>query len=153
MWYSTGAPPLPSKRSAKWTHFASSCFLSPWRLSGQYWANSCPMAAFSGFYESPGPPSPSSGNAVSHHRTTIAIKMASNGGTSFVVAASFVWSNIAKWPCYGPFKLALSYYIYLIGVIICLCVSLLAAAADNGRHFGHHSCRRECPISINHRGQ
>ncbi len=36
---------------------------------------------------------------------------------SFVVSASFVWSNVAKRPCYGPFKLTPSYYINLIGVI------------------------------------
>jgi hypothetical protein len=40
---------------------------------------------------------------------------------SFVVAASFVWSNVAKRPCYGPFELTPSYYINIIGVIS-LCV-------------------------------
>ena len=40
----------------KWSHFASPfCFLSPWRPPGRYGASSCPMTAFSGFYESPGP--------------------------------------------------------------------------------------------------
>ena len=37
------------------------CLLSPWWPPGQYGASSCPVVAFSGFYESPGPPS--SGNA------------------------------------------------------------------------------------------
>jgi len=44
--------------SAKWTNSAFSfCLLSPWRPLGRYGASSCPMAMFSGFYESPGPPS------------------------------------------------------------------------------------------------
>ena len=38
-----------------------------------------------------------------------------------VVAASFVWSNVATRPCYDPFKQTPSYFINLIGVIS-LCV-------------------------------
>jgi len=54
-WGITGAPPRPSKWSAKWTHFAYSfCLLSPWRPPRRYGASSHPMAVFSGFYESPG---------------------------------------------------------------------------------------------------
>ena len=149
----TGAPPRPSKWSAS-GHILHRCFVfchpggrrgNTEQVVARWWHLVALTKALDLRHWTM--------HAVLHHRTTIAIKMASNGGTSFVVAASFVWSNIAKWPCYGPFKLALSYYIYLIGVIICLCVSLLAAAADNRCHFGHHSCRRECPISINHRGQ
>ena len=30
---------------------------------------------------------------------------------------------------------------------------LLVVADNNGRHFGHHCCRRVSPISIKHRGQ
>ena len=41
---------------------SSLCWLSPWRPPGQYGASSSPMAEFSGFYESPGPPS--SGNVL-----------------------------------------------------------------------------------------
>jgi hypothetical protein len=48
--------------------------------------------------------------AVSNHCTAMAIEMASNGGTFlFVVAASLVWSNLAKRPCHGPFKRTPSY--------------------------------------------
>jgi hypothetical protein len=36
--------------------------MSPWRPPGRYGASSSPMADFSGFYESPGPPS--SGDAL-----------------------------------------------------------------------------------------
>jgi hypothetical protein len=55
--YSTAASRWPSKWSAKWTHFASSfCLLLPWRPPGRYGASSHLMVAFSGFYESTGPP-------------------------------------------------------------------------------------------------
>ena len=55
---STSAPPQPSRWSAKWTHFLSLfCLLLPWRPLGQYGASSRLMAVFSGFHESPGPPS------------------------------------------------------------------------------------------------
>ena len=55
---STGAPSWPSKWPAKWTHFASLFhLLLPWQPPGQYEASSHLMAVFSGFYESPGPPS------------------------------------------------------------------------------------------------
>ena len=60
--------------------------------------------------------------AVLHHYTAMALEMSSDGGTFVIVAASFVWSIVAKRPCYGPFKLMPSYYINLIGVIS-LCVS------------------------------
>ncbi len=43
--------------------------LSPWRLPGQYGASSCLMRAFSGFYESPGPPSSGNDRGIAplHH--------------------------------------------------------------------------------------
>ncbi len=39
--------------------------------------------------------------------------------------------------------------------LICywLVQTILAAADDKGRHFGHHCCRRTSPNSIKHRGQ
>ena len=68
---SHGPPPLGDARGIVAAHrhghqngqqsghiFASSfCLLSPWRPPGRYGVSSRPMAAFSGFYESPGPPS------------------------------------------------------------------------------------------------
>jgi len=45
------------------------------------------------------------------HRTAMAIEMASNGGTLLFD------QNVAKPPCFSPFKLTPSYYINLIGVI------------------------------------
>jgi hypothetical protein len=35
---------------------SSLCSLCSWRPLGRYGASSCPLAEFSGFYESPGPP-------------------------------------------------------------------------------------------------
>ena len=72
------------------------------------------MAAFSGFYESPGPP-PSGdacGIAPSHRHAN------KNGQQRRYIGLlspplSFD-QNIAKRPCYGPFKLTPSYYINLI---------------------------------------
>ena len=53
VWYWRTA--IAIKWSAKWTHFAPSfCLLSPWRPPGRYGVSSCPMAASSGFWWSPG---------------------------------------------------------------------------------------------------
>jgi hypothetical protein len=55
------------------------CLLLPWRPPGQYGASSCPMAASSGFrvaLDMPHQAMPS----VLLRRTTLAIKMANNGG-------------------------------------------------------------------------
>ncbi len=77
-----------------------------------------------GFYESPGPPP--SGDARGITPCTITppwlSKWPATEVHSFGVAASFIWSNIAKRPCYGQFNLMPSDYINLIG-FISLCVS------------------------------
>jgi hypothetical protein len=40
------------------------------------------MAAFNGFYENPGPPSPGNARGIApSHRLALAIEVASNGGT------------------------------------------------------------------------
>jgi hypothetical protein len=58
------------------------CLLSPWRPPEQYGASSHPMAAFNGFYENPGPPSPGNACGIApSHRLALAIEVASNGGT------------------------------------------------------------------------
>ncbi len=64
--YSTAASQWPSKQPAKWIHVASLlCWLlSPWRPPGQYGASSCPMAASSGFWWSPGHGHAASGDAL-----------------------------------------------------------------------------------------
>jgi hypothetical protein len=51
-------------------YFALSfCLLSPWRLPGQYGASSRLMAAFIGFYKSPGlPPSVDACDIAPSHR-------------------------------------------------------------------------------------
>jgi len=75
------------------------------------------MAAFSGFYENPGPPS--SGNA--HGIAPSHCHGYQNGQQQrYICLLSLPLSfdqNVAKRPCYGPFKLILSYYINLIGFI------------------------------------
>jgi hypothetical protein len=43
------------KMASKNGAFLSSFFVQPWWLPVQYWANPRPMAASSGFYQSPGP--------------------------------------------------------------------------------------------------
>jgi hypothetical protein len=104
-------------------YFASLfCLLLLWRPPGQYGAIICPMAAFSGFYKSSRPP-PSvnaRGIAPSHCRGY------RNGQRRRYIRSlspplSFD-QNVAKRPCYGSFKLTLSYDINLIGVIS-LCIS------------------------------
>ena len=42
------------KMVSKVDTFCIIVLFAPWWPSGRYWARSCPMAAFSGFYESPG---------------------------------------------------------------------------------------------------
>ena len=92
-------------------------FASPWRPPGQYGASICPMAMFSGFNESPGPPllCDACGIVPLHHHGF------RNGQQQrYVCLLSPPLSfdqNIAKRPCYGSFKLTPSYYIDLIGVI------------------------------------
>ncbi len=55
VWYCTGALPRPSKWPSKLAHFLSSCcLLLPWQPLGQYGVISHPMAASSGFPNSPG---------------------------------------------------------------------------------------------------
>ena len=116
--YSTVAPLLPSKWSAKWTHCASSfCLLLPWQPRGQCGASSCPMAASSGFLYSPGhaalgdvvciAPLQCHGYQNGQQRRYICL----------LPPPHLFDQNVAKRPCYDPFKLAPSYYINLIGVI------------------------------------
>jgi len=47
---------LPAHRNGHQNGQQSFCWLLPWRPPGQYIVSSCPMVAFSGFYQSPGPP-------------------------------------------------------------------------------------------------
>jgi len=91
--------------------------LSPWWPLGQYEASSHPMAAFSGFYESPGPsplgnahgiaPSNCHGYRNGQWRKHICL----------LSPPLFFDQSLAKTTCYGPFKLTPSYFINLIGVI------------------------------------
>ena len=73
------------------------------------------MEAFSGFYESPGPPS--SGDA---HSIAPLHRHGHQNGPQWrcmAAAAYFDCCNRSQGPCYGPLKLTPSYYINLIGVI------------------------------------
>ncbi len=98
--YSTVALPQPSKWSAKWTHFASSYrLLSPWRPPERYGASSRPMAAFSGFYESPGPfPSGNAYGITPLHRHGYRNGQRRRYICSLLPPHSFD-QNIAKRPC------------------------------------------------------
>ena len=74
------------------------------------------MVAFSGFFESPGPPS----SEDARYCTVAPPWLSKRPATEvllFVVAAFFAWHNHSKEPCYGSFKLMPSYYIIQIGVI------------------------------------
>ena len=127
-------------------YFASSfCLLSPWRPQGRYGESSCPMAAFSGFYKSPGlPPSADARGIAPSHSHGYWNGQQQRYIRSLLSPLLFD-QNVARRPCYGPFNLTPSYYINLIGVI--------SAAADNESRFGNLCCRRTSPISIKHRGQ
>ena len=91
--------------------------LSPWRPPGQYGASIHPMAMFSGFNESPGPPLLCDAcGIVPLHQHGFRNGQQQRYICSLSPPLSFD-QNIAKRPCYGSFKLTPSYYIDLIGVI------------------------------------
>ncbi len=79
--------------------------------AGAIRAISLPMAAFSGFYESPGPPP--SGNV--HGIAPSHCHCYQNGQRRRYICSLLLPllfdQNVAKRPCYGPFKLMLSYYV------------------------------------------
>jgi len=90
---------------------------------GRYGASSCPMVAFSGFYESPGPP-PLDGDVRGispSHRHGYQNGQRRRYIHSLLPHLQFD-QNVAKRPWYAPFKLTPSYYVNLIG-IFSLCVS------------------------------
>jgi len=104
-------------------YFALSfCLLLLWRPPGRYGASSRPMAAFSGFYKSSGPPPlvDARGIAPSHRHGY------QNGqGRRYICLLSpplLFDQNVANKTCCGPFKLTPSYDNNLIGVIS-LCIS------------------------------
>ena len=111
------ALPRPSKWSTTWTHFALSfCLLSLWWPPGQY-GSSHPMAAFSGFYESFGPPPLGDAPGIAPlHRHGYQNGQQQRYICLLLQPLSFD-QNIAKRHCYGPFKLTPSYYINVISVI------------------------------------
>ena len=97
----TGALPRPSKWSAKWTYFASSfCLLMPRFIKALDLLHRAMLMVLHHW--------------PSHHHGY-------RNGLQWR-CIRLVWltlsfdQNVAKRPCYGPFKLTLSYYINLIGV-------------------------------------
>ena len=79
--------------------------------AGAIRAISLPMVAFTGFYESPGPPP--SGNV--HGIAPSHCHCYQNGQRRRYICSLLLPllfdQNVAKRPCYGPFKLIPSYYI------------------------------------------
>jgi hypothetical protein len=104
-------------------YFASSfCMLLLWRSPGRYGASSRPMAAFSGFYKSSGPPLSVDVRGIApSHRHGYQNGQQRRYIRSLSPPLSFD-QNVAKRPCYDPFKLTPSYDINVIGVIS-LCIS------------------------------
>jgi hypothetical protein len=85
-------------------------------------ASSRPMAAFSGFYKSPKPPPLVNAHSIApSHRHGYRNDQQQRYIHSLSPLLLFD-QNIAKRPCYGPFKLTPSYHINLI-CIISLCIS------------------------------